>query len=366
MNDKKLFTPSIYVTSASKDAIGKTALCLGLALNFKDFGLKVGYFKPIGRGNVKDGNRFLDSDALLMKYALELEDDVDLLNPINLDYYYLEKYLEINHREVLEKVKTSYSESSRNKDLMIIESLHEPCLGLSLGLPAMRIAKMLNSYVLFVSSNCKDEALDEALCGAYYSKLEGIKRVGIVFNCVWREVEERMHTVIIPLLRKRKLQVWGAIPRHLLITAPTVGELVEVLGGEVLVCEENLSNVVENFLVGAMRQESAISYFRRAPRKAMITGGDRPDLALAAMETDTSAIILTGNIFPDVHVLAKAKEKGIPVILVPYDTYSTVQKIHEVSGKIKAGDVKRINLAKELVTKYVDYKGLLTHVGIDI
>ena len=127
-----------------------------------------------------------------------------------------------------------------------------------------------------------------------------------------------------------------------------------------------IKKVVENFLVGAMRQESAISYFRKAPRKAVITGGDRPDIALAAIETDTSALILTGNLFPDVRVLAKAKERGVPVILVPYDTYLTVQKVQEVSGKIKKGDTKRISLAKEIVKKHVDYKGLLKHIGFKI
>ncbi|MCD6530271.1 hypothetical protein J7L06_08330, partial [Candidatus Bathyarchaeota archaeon] len=163
---------------------------------------------------------------------------------------------------------------------------------------------------------------------------------------------------------KRNLHVWGVIPYHSTITAPTVEELVKVLNGEVLVGEENLSNVVEGFLIGAMRPESAISYFRRYPRKAVITGGDRPDIALAAMETDTSAIILTGNLHPRVRVLAKAKEKGIPIVLVSYDTYTTVQKVQEISGKIKAGDTKRINLAKELVKKHVDFQGLLSYIGL--
>ena len=37
-------------------------------------------------------------------------------------------------------------------------------------------------------------------------------------------------------------------------------------------------------LVGAMSVESALSYFRRKPNKAVITGGDRADIQLAALE----------------------------------------------------------------------------------
>ena len=356
--------PSLYVASASKDSVGKTALCLGLALNFMDLGLKVGYFKPIGRGNVKKGDRFIDSDSLLMKYALKLKEEPEILNPINLDYRYLETCLEVDCQSLLKKLKECYSEISRDKDLIIIESLHEPCLGWSIGLSATKVVNMLQSHILFISSTCKDEALDEILCKAHYSKLEGVKYAGVVFNSIRRESEGRIKRLVIPLLKKRNLHVWGLIPYNSMITAPTVSELVEVLSGEALVGEENLSNMVEGFLVGAMRPESAISYFRRYPRKAVITGGDRPDIALAAMETDTSAIILTGNLYPEVRVLAKAKERGIPIILVSYDTYTTVQKVQEISGKIKAGDTKRINLAKELVKEHVDFKGLLSYMGL--
>ena len=191
----RLFVPSIYVTSASKDSIGKTALCLGLALNFMDLGLNVGYFKPIGRGNVKEDDKFFDSDALLMKYALNLEVETETLNPINLDYRYLEMCLETDHRKLMDKLSASYSEASKNKDLMIIESLHEPCLGWSLGLSAMKIAKQLNARTLFVSSTCRDEALDEALCVAHYSKLENVNYIGVVFNCIRKDAEERIKSM---------------------------------------------------------------------------------------------------------------------------------------------------------------------------
>jgi len=123
--------------------------------------------------------------------------------------------------------------------------------------------------------------------------------------------------------------------------------------------ERNLSNLVETYLVGAMTQDSALRYFRRAPRKAVITGGDRLDIALAALETDTSALILTGDFPPDVRVLTAAEEKGIPIILVSYDTYSTIERVKDVTGKIKIDDEKRINLAKKLVADHVDWRGIL-------
>ena len=64
------------------------------------------------------------------------------------------------------------------------------------------------------------------------------------------------------------------------LKAPTVEEVAETLGGEVLCGKDFLSKPVEHYLAGAMTPEVALRRFRRAKRKAVVTGGDRPDIAL--------------------------------------------------------------------------------------
>lgn len=357
--------PNLYVTGVTKDTVGKTAVCLGLALNFKDQGLKVGYFKPIGwKASLYEGN-YVDSDVVLMKYALKLKEDFKVMNPVNLDFHYLDLCKEKDTDAVSREIRESYQKMSENKDIVIVESLRQPCLCFSFNLSAIDIAKMLDSHILFVSSTCKDEGLDEVLHEAHIYRNEGLNCSGVIFNCVHRFMEERVDSIIVPMLREHKLNVWGILPHSSSITAPTVQEIMEALNGKVLAGQKSLSKLVENILIGAMSPESAVKYFRKAPRKAVITGGDRPDIALTAMETDTSALILTGNLYPDVRVLAKAEEKEIPVILVPYDTFSTVKRIREVTGKIKAGDDKRIRITKSLVDRHIDWKGILSYLGLN-
>jgi len=111
--------------------------------------------------------------------------------------------------------------------------------------------------------------------------------------------------------------------------------------------------------VGAMSPESSLSYFRRSFRKAVITGGDRADIQLAALETSLSALILTGNLYPDARVLSRAEELGVPVLLVPWDTYSTVRHISSLTGRISAKDEKKIGLAKKIVEENVEWKRIL-------
>ena len=181
----------------------------------------------------------------------------------------------------------AYQRVAKDKDLVIIEALHESCLGASLNLSAADLAKAFESHLLLLSTNNRDTALDEILFEKFCIAQRGAQISGVMFNRVRNTFDGRIRNVFIPTLEKQGIRVWGIIPESTILTAPTVKELVDALGGDVLCGEKNLSNLVERYLVGAMTQDAAIHYFRSAPRKAVITGGDRPDIALAALETDT-------------------------------------------------------------------------------
>jgi BioD-like phosphotransacetylase family protein len=173
---------------------------------------------------------------------------------------------------------------------------------------------------------------------------------------------ERIKGFTIPILKKHNIDVLGIIPENIEMKAPTVREVCERTTAIILTGKDKVDNLIEDFLVGAMTPESALTYFRRTVRKAVITGGDRTDIQLAALQTDTSALILTGNIYPDVRVIARAEKLGVPILLVPYDTYTTVRNIEFLTGRIRANDTKKIQLAKTLVNTHVEWKKILKAV----
>jgi BioD-like phosphotransacetylase family protein len=108
-----------------------------------------------------------------------------------------------------------------------------------------------------------------------------------------------------------------------------------------------------------MTMDSALKYMRRSANKAVIMGGDRADMALAALETSTSALILTGGLYPDVKVISCATGKGVPVILVHSDTYTTIEIISEVSRRIRPGDSRGIAITVENIEKHCDWQKLM-------
>jgi BioD-like phosphotransacetylase family protein len=112
-----------------------------------------------------------------------------------------------------------------------------------------------------------------------------------------------------------------------------------------------------------MTIESALKYLRRAANKAVITGGDRADMTLTALESGTSVLILTGGLYPDVSVLSRASEKKVPVILVPFDTFTAIDKLHDISRRLRYDDEQGIRLAKDNVAQFCQWQLLLSYLS---
>ena len=69
------------------------------------------------------------------------------------------------------------------------------------------------------------------------------------------------------------------------------------------------------------------SRFRKQTNKAVITSGDRADIQLAALETSTTCLILTGNLRPSPLIVKQADEFDVAVLLVRSNTLETVEAV---------------------------------------
>jgi BioD-like phosphotransacetylase family protein len=356
---------SLYVVSGNEFS-GKTAICLGLGLKFKELGMKVSYFKPIAPaiGTISAGHPH-DEDAELMIECLDLPYSVNKIVAGFLERRYLDKVSPESQKSLLKKIDGTYSELSKGADIVIIEGCRRLRDGTALGLGALSLSKRFEAKILIVNKGGEDTAADKILVEKMLADLNGIELIGCIINNVPKTTIARVEGVIKPILESKGIKVLGIIPEEIGLTAPSVADIQARLNGEILAGEENFDRVVRNILVGAMTPSSSLRFLRSVDDKVVVTGGDRSDIALLALETDTSLLVLTGNIYPDVHVISKAKEKNVPVILVPEDTYSTINKIESVAGHIKPGDKKKIGLAAQITSNYVDWKHILTSLGFE-
>jgi len=332
---------------------GKSALALALAMKLEESGLKVGYMKPVGNIIVDLDGQPADDDAVNMKRMLGLKESPDEISPVLFTHQLLENVLEGRDEQLAPKLDRTLKKVSQGKDVMILEGSGDTSAGSALGLSDADVARLTGSQILLVTHYCDEYTIDRI---STYLKLlpEDVGLLGIVFN---KTSQERMGFVrdkVVPYFSRKGVQVLGVIPRNRALQAISAREIAEGMGGQVLAGKDHMDVTVENVVVGAMSPDSAIKVFRRKRNRAVITGGDRSDLQMAALEAHMPIIILTGNLYPAPPVLGRAEELGVPVILVPDDTITTIDRMETLLRRVRVRDVQKLDTMKSMLDEYVD------------
>ena len=342
---------------------GKTALIYGLLKKLSQEGYRVGYFKPISKARYRlPSLKYVDPDVVAIKDALGLAEPLEVLSPVTITRGFIELRAEIDN--VRKLIIDSFTRVSEGKDFVVVEGYPEPEILSSIGLPPTELAKAFNAKSILVvdvkSRDVVDEVLDRVYLHKCFFEYHNASLSGVILNNIPIYFAERVSDIIAPAIKSMGLEVYGAVTERPRLLAPTVRDIVEALNAEVLENKDKLSNIVEDVLVGAMTPSAALRWFRRAVNAAIVTGGDRTDLILAALESKPSVVILTGNLYPDVGVLIKAKEVGIPLLLVPYDTYTTVERLREVQSIVTADSLKlKEREILDVIEKEIDWRKIV-------
>lgn len=356
---------NLQIASLSPNA-GKSAVCLALGRHYKNQGLRVGYIKPVSLMTVVNGRRE-SWDATFISEKLGTPASPELLSPVLLTPDNFEEVTRTPPEEWSVRIRQAYNSLSHGTDLMLIESGTNWVQGYAINFAAPHLARLLDTRVLLVMNYDPYLNLDGAVF--VRDSLEG-RLVGIIVNRVPSGLLEKTNSQIHHFMGQFGIPVVGVLPEEKILCSISVRELADLLGGEVLedyaqgypeplelnVIEkprtgQEYEELVENFSVGAMNADQALTYFRRTPRKAVITGGDRSDIQLAALETDTLALILTGHLYPAPVVRTQAALLHIPIILVAESTMQVVQRIDEVLGPIRIRSESQIEHLRAMVEK---------------
>ncbi len=340
----------LFVGSTVK-YVGKTMAVLGILDYWKNKGLNVGYFKPIGKNFTLRDDLKVEEDVLLIKEHFSLEDDLSLICPFYLGHQeYIDLVLgKLEHAET--KIYSAYEKIKKGKDATLVGGGQDLFDGFSVGVSNISFIEKLGLPVLLVDAPVFGELNLDAIV-AIHDRL-GDKLLGVILNRLPPESVSFTKKYFIPFLEGKGIKVWCLIPENPKLNSLTISEIGSVLGGEIICCQDRADESVENYMVGAMNVEGALKYFRYQANKAVITGGDRTDIQLAAMETLTKVLILTGGQYPDTSVIFTAQEKRVPIMVVPGDTMSVLSRMDSAVRKISVRG-KRIEESISTFQKYVD------------
>lgn len=353
---------SVYITSVERYS-GKTAVCLALGKRLQSEGKSVGYIKPLSLQPWQIEGHIADEDAAFVKETLGLKADVWDLSPVVVTTEVLREHIEGDKpTDLMEKVKSACEEAASGHDVLLLEgggSLRE---GYVMGLPTPTVAAAVGSHVLtIVKFREQIRLLDDALTAK--NRL-GDSMSGILINRVPEDAAEFVATVARPFLEEQGVPVFGVIPEVRTLAAITVGELIDLLKANVLTEMSNRDAMVETLTVGAMHAEAALSRLRKYKNKAVITGGDRTDIQLAALETSTTCVILTGNLKPSSLIIKQANQLKVPVLLVHENTMETVESIENVFGKTRLGQSAKLQQFQELLEQHVELERLYEQINL--
>ena len=230
----------------------------------------------------------------------------------------------------------------------------------------LSIAKNLASPVIIVSSG--EHKTTAEMVSAVLNVLRNfhsreVQVLAVIVNKVDASQEEDVRQLLSQSITDGT--ILAVIAANKALASPSMKEIYESLGGELLFGETQLNNQVDNFVTGAMNVPNFLNHLKE--NVVIITPGDRGDMIIAAVQANLSAsypkvagIVLTAGYQPEEPImrLLKGLQTVIPIVLVKTGTFETSQRVGAIKSRITADNIKKIQLAISIFEKSVDVQAL--------
>lgn len=338
---------SLIVASTREDA-GKTSVIIGLA---KALRKQFGYAKPLGDRFLYRKKRLWDYDASLLTRVFELAEEPEA---ISLGFDHSKLHYQYDRASTFEALARVTTEIGRGRDAVFIECGKDLSYGASVYLDPLTISQETGAPVLIIASGSENEIDDDL---AFINRFVGSEEAtvaGVIVNKVAHLKDFR--ETYLPEIERICVNVFGVLPYVAELSTQSVSTVADRLFARVIAGEHGLEGRIRTAVIGAMSASAAMSDPRiRSQDKLVITSGDRSDMILAVLSAGgTSAVVLTNNIVPPPNVVARADEMGVPLLLVPKDTYETALQVERIHPLLTADDDDKLARITGLVEDHVD------------
>ena len=253
--------------------------------------------------------------------------------------------------------------------MMIIEGTGHAGVGSCFDLNNADVAKLLDAPVLIVTGGGMGRPVDEILLNLPVFEKQGVRVIGAVCNKVLPEKLDEVKQYVNRALAARGVRLFGVMPLEPMLSGSTLQQIRDKLDAQVLNGQGSLEANIEDVAVGVTEPHRALDQF--GPRTLLITSAGREDLILAAMSlsahgmssaASVAGIILTDGVMPHEAIMRFIRHTELPILLVKSGIYETTSAIHDLIVKIRPADTHKIELAGNLVERYVDVPAILREI----
>ncbi|MDI6733105.1 MAG: DRTGG domain-containing protein [Planctomycetota bacterium] len=360
---------TLFISSVN-DAAGKNMLIAGIGQKMMDDKYNIGFLKPIANKPFRFERTLTDEDALFFHklFNLEREPISNLCSLVVTNELYEGIISGKTKIDLSGKVSQSIEKISRDKDIILIKGLGRFYRGSGFGESELNLIKNFNWQTILVDAYRSNrfslplDLIDGFIMG---KKVLGNFLIGVVFNYVPQHQMGYIKDKVVPYLYKEhKIEVLGIIPADARLKAVSIAEIKNMLNAEILCGADKQNDIIEEFCLSTMNMENDLRYFRQVDCKAVIISGDRPEIQLASLETDTKCLILTGKLYPSDIVLSKVEESNIPVLVVRDSSLETAEKIERLRQHLGLYSPSKIPTAIKIVQRNVNIKTIYKKLGI--
>lgn len=351
---------AIYLTTTEPFS-GKSIYALGLMNLLASKTDKLAYFKPIITGSKQEKDRRLE----LLKEHFNLTQGYEEM------YAFTRKkaFKEINKGNeayLIDTIIEQFKRLQENYDFVVVEGTDftevnnvefdgNISIAKNLGIP---VALILNG-----DKRTSSEIIDLALSSVHTFTNRGVQVLTLVANKISTDTIEDVSRRLSALFPKDILV--STMPVHEELSNPTMAEIMESLGANLLFGENLLTNRVDHSIVGAMQLHNFLT--RLGQNTLVVTPGDRGDIIIGALQANVSrnfgkvaGIIVSGGMVPEPSIvkLIEGLETIVPILQVEDGTFMVVTKVNQIRARIAAGDKEKIALAIRLFEAWVDESAL--------
>ncbi|MER6300768.1 phosphate acetyltransferase [Kitasatospora sp. NPDC001539] len=233
-----------------------------------------------------------------------------------------------------------------------------------------RLANEFGAAVLpVVGGQGKDpEAVIAEVLGAHraYTDL-GCETLAMIANRTAAGAKQRIQRT---LTEKLPIPAF-VIPEEPALAAPTVAQLVEATGAEVLLGDAaGLARDVRGFVFGGAMLPTFLDALTEGA--LVVTPGDRADLVIGSLAAHAAGappiagVLLTLGQHPGPNVMALAARlaPGTPVAVVPEGSWPTAATLTHLEGKLTAASPRKAEIALGLFELHVDTAELTNRIEV--
>lgn len=362
---------NLYLTTTGP-AAGKSAIALGLMSSLLRGIRRVGYFRPIGRSDLRAD--IPDPNAQLIASVFGLNCDPGSMVGMQASRA-MEMITKGRQAEMMEEILGAYKAYEKNWDFVLIEgtNYHGSSTAFEFEIN-VEVARNLGAPVLLLVSgfgHSASEIYENACLSKEEFEAQGCDLVGVLVNRVNKESFEETLKFLSEKMSQSCMPFAGAIPEDLILSKPRMDEIATSLGAEVLYGEKYLDNLVDNFRIASMQLPNLLE--RIDPGSLVITAGDRGDILLGLISSQMSnrmpkiaGILLSSGLRPTetIDKLIKGMSRILlPVLAVKTGTYQTSIDVSSVTASITPQSYRKIETAQALFDEHVDLDVVLSGVA---